>query len=89
MFLQNSRYADVPQATVALRDRTVSVARLRRLPVVAGELTVVVGNDRLDVIADRKYSDPTKFWHVADANSELEASRLVENANRVIEVPRQ
>jgi hypothetical protein len=90
MFLPNSRYADVPQATVPLRGGAVAtIVRLRRLPIVAGDPTVVVGNDRLDVVADRKYGDPTKFWHVADANSELEASRLVETPNRVIEVPRQ
>jgi hypothetical protein len=29
------------------------------------------------VIAQRKYGDPTKFWHVADANTELEANNLV------------
>jgi hypothetical protein len=28
------------------------------------------------VIAQRKYSDGTKFWHVADANTELEANDL-------------
>lgn len=90
MFLPNSRYADVQEATVALRGGgTATVVRVRRLPVVAGEPTVVVGNDRLDVMAERRYSDATKFWHVADANSELEAGRLVETADRVIEVPRQ
>jgi hypothetical protein len=89
MFLPNSRYADVPQVTVALHSgATATIVRLRRLQVVDGDPHVVVGNDRLDVIADRKYSDPTKFWHVADANSELEADRLVETANRIIEVPR-
>ena len=90
MFLANSRYANVQQALVALRGgSTATIVRLRRLPTVEGDPTLVVGNDRLDIIADRKYSDATKFWHVADANSELEASRLVETPNRVIEVPRQ
>jgi hypothetical protein len=90
MFLSNSRYANLPQVTVALRGGgTATVVRLRRLPVVQGEPTVVDGNDRLDVIADRKYGDPTQFWHIADANSELEARRLVETSNRVIDVPEQ
>ena len=89
MFLSNSRYVDVPEGQAPLRGDIVTVARLRRLPVVAGEATVVKGNDRLDVIADRTFGDPTQFWHVADANSELEASRLVETPNRVIQVPRQ
>ena len=28
-------------------------------------------------MAHRKYKDGTKFWHVADANTELEANDLV------------
>jgi hypothetical protein len=90
MFLPNSRYADVDQMVVTLRaGATATIVRLRRLPAVDGEPTVVKGNDRLDIFADRRYSDPTKFWHVADANSELDAGRLVATPNRVIEVPRQ
>jgi hypothetical protein len=90
MFLGNSRYADVDLDQVTLAGGgTAAVVRLRRLPVVSGEPTVVKGNDRLDVIAQRTYGDATKFWHVADANTELEAARLVEPANRVIQVPRQ
>jgi hypothetical protein len=89
MFLPNSRYADVEQGVVTLRaGATATIVRLRRLPAVVGEPTVVKGNDRLDIFADRRYSDPTKFWHVADANSELDANRLVATPNRVIEVPR-
>ncbi|MND08690.1 hypothetical protein D3C83_314850 [compost metagenome] len=44
-----------------------------------GNLIEVKGTDRLDLMAHRKYQDGTKFWHIADANTELEASRLVEN----------
>jgi hypothetical protein len=29
------------------------------------------------------------FWHIADANSELQARSLVEEANRTIVVPEQ
>lgn len=89
MFLSSSRYAGVAQDVVTVRGVAVTVVRLRRLPAVDGDSTVVVGNDRLDVIADRRYGDPTWSWHVADANTELEARRLVETPNRVIEVPGQ
>ena len=89
MFLANSRYADVPLAVVATRGGSVAVVRLRRLPAVSGDPTQVVGNDRLDIIADRRYADATQFWHVADANSELEARLLVATPGRVIAVPRQ
>jgi hypothetical protein len=89
VFLPNSRYADVPEAVVPAPGGSIAVVRLRRLPVVAGEPAVVAGNDRLDVMADRRFADPTWFWHIADANSELEAGRLVAVSGRVITVPVQ
>jgi len=88
MFLDTSRYAGVPQDQVTLADgRTVSAVCVRRLPAEPGKPTVVAGNDRLDAIAQRTFGDPTKFWHVADANTELQASRLVATPGRVIQVP--
>ncbi len=77
MFLDTSRYKDVK--TVAAEDRKgrkVTAIKLRRLPYVTGTPTVLNGPERLDVIAQQKYSDGTKFWHVADANTELEANDL-------------
>jgi hypothetical protein len=78
VFLENSRYFNVK--TVETQNeigRNFLAVMLRRLPYIAATPTVIKGNDRLDVIAQRKYSDPTKFWHVADANTELEANQLV------------
>ncbi len=78
MFTANSRYVNLPIAeTDAKKGEKVSVVKLRRLPYVGGNLTEVQGHDRLDVIAHRKYKDGTKFWHIADANTELEANALV------------
>ena len=93
MFLENSRYIDVK--TVEGEDsngRKVTALKLRRLPFTPGTPAVVKGIDRLDVMAQRNYSDGTKFWHVADGNSELEANKLVEaraqdKETRVINVP--
>jgi hypothetical protein len=80
MFTANSRYANLPLAEAETKDgKKVSVVRLRRLPFAPGNLTEVKGHDRLDVMAHRKYKDGTKFWHIADANTELEANNLVEN----------
>jgi hypothetical protein len=50
---------------------------------------MVKGNDRLDIMAERRYSDATRYWHIADANSELKVSRLVSQAGRTINVPEQ
>ncbi len=89
MFLKNSRYYGLP--TVIARDRdgdTVTAVKLRRMLAVAGDPFIVQGHDRLDVICDMQYGDPTRYWHIADANTELEANELIRVAGRVIAVPK-
>ncbi|HEX8243356.1 MAG TPA: hypothetical protein VF541_07665 [Longimicrobium sp.] len=88
MFLENSRYARVPTVAVALPDgREVTAVTLRRLPATDGEAYTTAGGDRLDLLAFRRYADPTRYWHVADANTELRAPLLTAAANRTIRVP--
>jgi len=88
MFLKNSRYFEVPTATARdANGREVQVLTLRRLPATAGERTVVHDHDQLDVMSHRRSRDGTRFWHIADANSELEANTLVADSGRVIDVP--
>jgi hypothetical protein len=87
MFLKNSRYAGLP--TVLARDRSgreVAAVKLRRLPATEGEPTLMQGHDRLDVMSEQRYRDATRYWHVADANTELEASALAAPA-RLVKVP--
>ena len=80
MFEPNSRYAQTPTVDAkSATGKTAKVVKLRRIPSTPGNLTEVKGTDRLDIMAHRKYSDGTKFWHIADANSELEANSLVAN----------
>jgi hypothetical protein len=89
MFLKNSRYSGLP--TVIARDRRgreVVAVKLRRLPPTTGEPRTIAGHDQLDVIADAQYRDPTRYWRIADANSELEANALVRTTGRVIAVPK-
>jgi hypothetical protein len=88
MFLKNSRYFAL--ATVAGKDRSgrdVEAVTLRPLPVTSGVDLQVEHKDQLDVIADQRYKDATRYWHIADANSELEAEELVRTTGRVIQVP--
>jgi hypothetical protein len=93
MFLESSRYADVEAVEAEAKGgRKVSAVKLRRLPYVAGTPTVVRSNERLDIIAQQKFSDGTKFWHIADANTELEAGDLLKGRAqtdelRVVNVP--
>lgn len=80
MFEANSRYAKAPTAEVeTTKGEKVIVVKPRRLPYTPGNLTEVKGTDRLDIMSHRKYKDGTKFWHVADTNTELEANDLVKN----------
>jgi|SRR5215204_5806659 len=82
MFDANSRYVNCPIVEVeTAKGEKVSAVKLRRLPAEQGDLTEIKGTDRLDIMAHRKYKVGTKFWHIADANTELEANRLVENAS--------
>ncbi|MFQ5793435.1 MAG: hypothetical protein ACE5JP_00090 [Candidatus Bipolaricaulia bacterium] len=90
MFLESSRYFNQEVVNAITKDgRTVKAVTLRRLPVVSGAPTVVTGNDRLDIMAQRQYNNPTMFWHIADANTELQANDLVKETGRVIKVPEQ
>ncbi len=87
-FLPNSRYHGLPTVEAKSRDgRTVVAVTRRRLPEVTGESTVVKENDRLDLLADGRYNDATRFWHIADANTELEANELVAEAGTTLEIP--
>jgi hypothetical protein len=79
MFLENSRYFNQATMTVKLKDGSkATLVQPRLLPSPAGVATTLQANDRLDIIALRQYQDGTKFWHVADANSEIEARLLTE-----------
>ena len=79
MFDANSRYIKCPVVEVeTAKGEKVNAVKLRRVPFTSGDLTEVKGTDRLDIMAHRQYKDGTKFWHIADANTELEANELVE-----------
>jgi hypothetical protein len=88
MFLDKSRYARVDIVEVPTTEgQTTAAVKLRRLPATSGSPVNVTDRDRLDVIAQRRYGEPTWFWHIADANTELEASALTERSIRTIIVP--
>jgi len=88
MFLKNSRYYGLETVeTVDRHGRAVTAIRRRKLAAATGDAHAVQGPDRLDVMAERTYKVATRFWHVADANTELEANELTRVAGRVINVP--
>jgi hypothetical protein len=78
VFKESSRYAKQKTVEVELENgRTATAVTLRRIPPTDGVPTEVKSHDRLDVISLRKYKDSSKFWHIADANTELQANDLV------------
>jgi hypothetical protein len=89
MFLDNSRYAALPTADVTTPDgRAVTALTLRPLPTVAGAPHTVVDTDQLDLLAFATYSDATQFWHIADANTALDAAhRLTATTGDTLNLP--
>lgn len=89
MFLDKSRYAKTAQDEVLTgAGRKVSAIRLRRLPLPPSDTVSVKQDDRLDLLAQRQFADGTKFWHIADANTELEAKTLVARVLDTLRIPR-
>lgn len=88
MFLKQSRYANT--ATISTTDssgRPVQALKLRILPNTVGAVSIVDSGMQLDVMSKRQYKDGSRFWHIADANTELEANGLVQIAGELIRIP--
>lgn len=89
MFLANSRYAQVATIeTISSTGDKVTALQLRWLTPVSGDPQMVQSSDRLDLIAQARYGDATRFWHVADANTALDARTLVRTPGDTLSVPR-
>ncbi len=88
MFNKNSRYINIKTLTTSDKmGREVQAIKLRRLAATQGTDFAINDGDQLDVIARQQFADAEKFWHIADANCELQASQLVETTGRIIKVP--
>lgn len=89
MFLESSRYAKTPTDPVTTRDgRAVTALRLRKLLPQTGPLRQIKDGDRLDLMAEAQYGDGTRFWHIADANTALEARDLTAEILDTLRVPK-
>jgi hypothetical protein len=88
MFLPTSRYARV--ATVEAKTstgETVTAIKLRRLIPVSGQAQTVQAGDRLDLLAFAVTGNGTHGWHIADANTALDARTLCETPGNSLLVP--
>lgn len=89
MFLKNSRYFGAPTHTVlAANGRLVSLVAPRALPDTPGDAVVITPHDQLDALAEQRYRDATRYWHIADANTALRAGELSAEPGVTIRIPR-
>lgn len=92
MFEPTSRYAQIEEASLQVRDaegkeRKVRYKKRRFLPPREEEVTIVEHTvrqgDRLDNITARYLGDPTQFWRVCDVNGVLHPLELEEIGRKV------
>jgi hypothetical protein len=87
--LTTSRYAATAVAWWSAPDgRSVPYLELRR-PIAAPLVGVhaVRQGDRLDLLAQAAFADPTQFWRICDANEALWPEDLTAVTGRRIDIP--
>ena len=88
MFLSSSRYVRVATVeTKTAAGETVSALKLRRLTPVSGVARVVQAGDRLDLLAFAVSGSGAQGWHIADANTALDANELLTVPGQSLQVP--
>lgn len=90
MFFRGSRYLTVGDYTAVDGDgREVKVKRTRPLVATAGNFVYQVKEgDRLDLLAQKFYRTPRKWWLIADANPGLMVPDDLLVPGRQIVIPR-
>lgn len=88
MFGKNSRYRHTPVVQVTdTEGQQIAAIKLRLLGQPLSRPALVTEGDQLDVISQRRFGDATRYWHIADANTALEANSLTQEAGRMIYTP--
>ncbi len=88
MFLESSRYYYQKTVDVKIRNgKTIKALTLRQLPQTTGQPYDTKEGDRLDLSSQNKFKNPTMFWHIADANTELQANKLTAVPGKTIKIP--
>ncbi|MGW1748631.1 hypothetical protein ACWCRD_24085 [Streptomyces sp. NPDC002092] len=88
---RTSRYHDAEIGIHVQKDGTeVRYTKRRLLPPLDAQETqehVVGAGERPDLLAQRYFGDPSRWWRIADANPVLDPRELTDEAGRVIDVP--
>jgi nucleoid-associated protein YgaU len=88
-FFKGSRYAKVGEVqTTDAQGRTVRYKRTRFIaaPPVSGT-HVVTDGDRLDLLASAAYGDVERWWLIADLNTAMRPSDVLDESGTVIAMP--
>jgi hypothetical protein len=89
MFFKGSRYEKVAEAewTDASR-RSVRHKKIRYIQDTSANFSYrVAQSDRLDLLAERFYRDPERFWRICDCNVALWPEELLEQPGRELLIP--
>jgi hypothetical protein len=91
-FPPNSRYADTPEATYVTADgRVITYVSERLMPppelFVPLALHRLIAAERVDLLADRYYSDPEQYWRICDANRTFWPPDATAEANSQVVIP--
>ena len=87
MFFKGSRYEYVKEYTPTDsrgKQKKVKAIRFIHKPVTSAFSYTIKGRDRLDLLADTYYGDPTKFWFICDANDAVFPYELLVPANKIV-----
>ena|SRR2546428_58651 len=91
LFPPTSRYYGIPASTIVLPGGVAEIYLQRRfLPrletILVLQQHAVVQGERLDHITFQYLTDPEQFWRIADANSEMDATRLTDAPGRRVNI---
>ena len=81
-------YRCASHTSLTAQHRFLLALRLRHLPPTAGEAHSVRDHDRLDALAHAGFADGTRFWHIADANTALDARQLTATVGATLKLPK-
>jgi hypothetical protein len=89
MFFKGSRYEKVAEAEVVdASGRSVRYKKIRYIHEPSADFFYrVVQSDRLDLLAERFYRDPERFWRICDRNVVLWPEELLEQPGRELLIP--
>lgn len=81
---RSSRHTNTPTYRYTAQSRSVNLYVPRVVPL---KLVVtqhrVTAHDRLDLMAERYYSDPLQYWRIADANPSNAPEELLETGSQL------